>query len=285
VPQGVIAAAASKLLRVPVLLDLVGGDLASLPALDYGVLRSRRGHAWLQFAARHAARITTQSVFMQRRAEALGIRAERLPLGVSLQNWPVAEPRAALQSPVRLLHVGSLNAVKDHGTLLRTVRLLQNRGVDSRLDLIGIDTLNGQVQRLAAELDVAERTSFHGHVAQAELLAHYAAADIVVVSSQHESGPVVAQEAGLSGKPVVGTRVGFLADWAPAAALAVPVGKPQALADALVTVLQDDALRLQLARAAQQIAKSEDADWSAARVLEIYEGIAGRARRPPSLSA
>jgi glycosyltransferase involved in cell wall biosynthesis len=222
---------------------------------------------------------------MQRRAEALGIQADRLPLGVSLQNWPLNAARAVLQSPVRLLHVGSLNAVKDHDTLLHAVHVLQERGVDVRLDLIGVDTLNGHVQRTAAELGLADLTTFHGHVAHADLPKHYAAADIVVVSSQHESGPVVAQEAALSGRPVVGTRVGFLADWSPHAALAVPLGRPQALADALLTVMQDDALRIGLVSSAQQIARHEDADWSAARVLELYESIAAGARRTSSLSA
>jgi glycosyltransferase involved in cell wall biosynthesis len=284
VPQGVIGAAASRLLHVPMVLDLVGGDLASLPALEYGVLRSRRGAAWLRFAARNAARITTQSAFMQRRAEALGIQAERLPLGVSLQHWPQGRPRAGLQTPVRLLHVGSLNRVKDHGTLLQATRLLQDRGIDYRLDLIGLDTLDGQVQRIAAELGIAQRTTFHGYVPHAELPAHYEAADVVIVSSQHESGPVVAQEAALSGRPVVGTRVGFIADWEPLAAVAVPVAEPRALADALIELFQDDARRLRFACNSQEIARTEDADWSAERVLDLYEQVARRVRRTTSLS-
>ena len=49
-------------------------------------------------------------------------------------------------------------------------------------------------------------------------------AHVSVISSRHEAGPVVALEAAAVGVPTVGTAVGHIAEWAPDAALAVPVG-------------------------------------------------------------
>ena len=75
--------------------------------------------------------------------------------------------------------------------------------------------------------------------------------------------------------PTVGTDVGHLIDWAPDAAVTVPVGDFQALARATAAVLADEERRLRLAEAAQARAESEDADWTAMQILEKYEILAG----------
>ena len=84
---------------------------------------------------------------------------------------------------------------------------------------------------------------------------------------------MTAMEAALVGVPTVGTAVGLLRDWAPDAAITVPIGDPPALAGAARVLLRDDPRRCSMARAAQGRAVAEDADWSARRVLSLYEEI------------
>ena len=67
--------------------------------------------------------------------------------------------------------------------------------------------------------------------------------------------------------------MGHIAEWAPSAALAVPVGDASALAKAICTVLADEELRLCLARAAQCRALSEDADFTARRFEGLYRHV------------
>jgi glycosyltransferase involved in cell wall biosynthesis len=64
--------------------------------------------------------------------------------------------------------------------------------------------------------------------------------------------------------------VGILADWAPDAAVPVPMADPAAIAEAVAALLADEDRRLRVAAAAQRRALAEDADHAAARVLEIY---------------
>jgi glycosyltransferase involved in cell wall biosynthesis len=90
------------------------------------------------------------------------------------------------------------------------------------------------------------------------------------MASRHEAGPVVALEAAIAGVPTVGTAVGHLVEWAPSAALVVPVGDAPALADAIGRVLDDEALRLRLASAAQRLAIAEDADFTARAFEALY---------------
>lgn len=276
-PSGIVAAAARRLLGCPLLLHLTGGDLAAIPEIGYGLCLTRRGRWWLRKAVTAASLVTVPSTAAAERARALGIAAQRLPFGVALDRWPVAAPRAREPDrPARLMHVASLNLVKDQRTLLLGTRVLRDSGVSFHLDIVGYDTLNGAMQRLAAELSLAACVTFHGFLPHAQLRPIMERAHLLLVSSRHEADPIVALEAAVAGVPTVGTRVGHLADWAPEAAVTVAVGDHRALATAVVELLADDARRLRIAEAAQARAVREDADSTTRWVLELYERLAGR---------
>jgi glycosyltransferase involved in cell wall biosynthesis len=270
-PAGVLAVGAGKLLRRPVLLHLAGGELVALPEIGYGGFRGRRGRFWVRLALRGADRVSAASGSMIDRAAQLGVRPERLPLGVDLVRWPVREPRARGNArPAKLLHSATLNRVKDQQMLLRAAAALVRADQSFHLDLAGEDTLGGELQRLARALGVSRWITFHGFLTQRELRPLVESADLFLLSSRHEAGPVAVREAAVAGVPTVGTAVGHVKDWAPRAAVALPIGDHEALARETIAVLAEDARRLALARAAQDLAVREDADWTARRVLELY---------------
>ena len=95
-------------------------------------------------------------------------------------------------------------------------------------------------------------------------------ADLLVMSSVHEAGPLVLLEAAVAGVPTVGTAVGHVVEWTPSAVLAVPVADAPALAGAIRCMLDDDALRLRVAAAAQRRAIQEDADHTALAFEALY---------------
>ncbi len=276
-PPGVLAGVLGRVLGVPVLLRLTGGDLSAIADIGYGQRRTWRGRLWLRLAVWGATHITVPSDAMQRAAAALVIRAERLPWGVALDRLPAAMPRARpIDRPARLLFVGSLNRVKDPSCLLHAAKVLRDREIPFHLDLIGEDLSSGELERLARNLGLAPVARFHGFLTQDRLFEMMAAADLLLVSSRHEADPVVALEAAIAGTPTVGTAVGHLADWAPDAAAVVAPSEPTALAEAVIEVLRDDGRRVAMALSAQQRAVREDSDWSARRVLEIYEQLLSR---------
>lgn len=277
-PSGLLAALAGRLLRRPVLLHLAGGELVSLKDIRYGGRCTLRGRAVVRGAMAGATLRTAASGPMLRAAQALGFSAEPLVLGVDLRTWPIRKPRRRSSSPAPLLHVASLAPVKDQATLLRALVLLSADGVPFTLDIVGADTMGGRVQRLAAALGLADRVRFWDYLPHRELRPLMERADLLVLSSRHEAGPVVALEAAVSGVPTAGTEVGHLADWAPEAASAVPVGDHVALAAAIEELLTDDRKRMSVAAAAQEWAVSHDAEWTASQVLRWYEELGSRAR-------
>jgi glycosyltransferase involved in cell wall biosynthesis len=142
------------------------------------------------------------------------------------------------------------------------------------MDIVGEDTLGGEVQGLANRLGISESINFRGFVPQRDLRALVAAADLMIMSSRHEAGPIAMLEAAVLGVPTVGTAVGHIVEWAPVAAICVPVGDAAALARAIGTLLDDEEQRLRIAHEALQRATREDADHTAQRFQALYNGLA-----------
>jgi glycosyltransferase involved in cell wall biosynthesis len=278
---GVPAGAAARLMRRPLLLHVTGGDLVALPDIGYGGRLGATGRARVAFALSSAARLTVPSNAIRDDVARLGHVAQRLPIGVDTAAWPPAPPqRRDPDRPVRLLHVASLNRVKDQPTLLRTARRLADVGIAFTLDIAGEDTLSGHVHRMVHELNLDQQVRFHGFLTQSQLRPLVERSHILVISSLHEADPVVALEAAALGVPTVGTRRGHISDWEPDAALAVEPGDDRGLADAIANLAADESRRLATAANAQARALIEDADWSADRVSAAYDDLTrGRTKR------
>lgn len=275
---GLVAVAAARSLGVPGLVHIAGGELVAMHDIDYGGRRRWTGRLREAVVLRAADAVTAASRPIIDALAALGIRAQRIPLGVDLRAWPPLCPRERGDAVARLIHVASLNRVKDQRTLLCAMAALARQGVAFRLDMIGVDTLDGEVHRLVRRLSLERHVRLLGFRTQRELRPLMEAADLLVMSSRHEAGPLVLLEAAALGVPTVGTAVGHIAEWSPAAALAVPVGDDAALAAAIAGVLADEPRRLRMALAAQRKAMLEDADFTARSFEALYMQLAmGRA--------
>ncbi|HKG91061.1 MAG TPA: glycosyltransferase family 4 protein [Gemmatimonadaceae bacterium] len=275
--------------RVPVLYHPSGGEMVALDDIGYGMRRSARGRLALRVAFAGARRVTVASAFMRELAAGHGVDAERVAIGVALDHWPAAAPRPRDPArPARLLHVGDVRPVKDQATLLSAAARLLHAGVRFELDLAGLDTMNGALQRSADARRLSAVTRWHGVLRRDALRALVDRADVLLMTSRHEAGPLAVLEAAVAGVPTVGTAVGHVAEWAPEAAVAVPVGDAAALARETAALLADEPRRLAVARAAQRLAVADDADHTAARFEQIYEEMLVRrsstSRRAPAVS-
>src|SRR4029079_4107434 len=116
--------------------------------------------------------------------------------------------------------------------------LLLGCRVDARLEVAGEDTLGGAASELATQLGISNRVCFLGFQPSDLLIPIYQRSHLFVLSSRHEAAGAVVLEAAACGVPVVGTAVGYIADWAPERAVAVPARDPQALSDAMHDLLR-----------------------------------------------
>jgi glycosyltransferase involved in cell wall biosynthesis len=271
-PAGLVAALAGRRLGVPPLVTFDSGELVALRDIDYGLQVRLRQRLAIAAAARLAARLTVCTRYQQRLATALGFDPVVVPLGVDAGTFTSAS-HATERSPAvdasgrrRVLHVASLNRVKDQATLLKAFALVDG----AHLDIAGEDTLGGAVQAVARDLGLADRVTFHGFQPTDRLVGLYRRADLFVLSSRHDAANVAVLEAAASGVPCAGTHVGYLADWSPDRAATVAPGDHLALGRAISDLLADSARRVRLASAAREWTLAHDADSTAAAFEDTY---------------
>jgi glycosyltransferase involved in cell wall biosynthesis len=271
-PAGLVTAFAGRRLKVPTVVTCDSGEFVALPDITYGSQLRARQRLAMQLTIRLATQITVCTEYQARLAAAHGCSPRTIPLGI---DGSVFVPAVRSEGPPwRLLHVASLNPVKDHDTLLRAFQLVRQNGVDAHLDVVGEDTMSGAVPRLAEQLGIGDRVCFPGFKANNDLIPLYQRSHLFVLSSRHEAAGAVVLEAAASGVPIVGTAVGYIADWAPERALAVPTRNPAALSSAIYELLQHRERRDALASRARQWTLAHDIDWTSREFDHIYATLA-----------
>jgi glycosyltransferase involved in cell wall biosynthesis len=158
-----------------------------------------------------------------------------------LQNEPVRDLKTEKQV---LLGVGRLSRQKDFSTLLRAFARIHQRNTGMHLVILGEGEERPNLEALAKDLGINENVSLPGFVDNP--FAYMSAADLFVLSSRSEGCPNVLIEAMACGTPVVSTDCPTGPDeileggkWGPL----VPVGDDEALANAIMSTLEDPPVR------------------------------------------
>lgn len=125
---------------------------------------------------------------------------------------------------------------------------------DARLVMVGEGPELEATRRHASERGIADRIEFRG--AHADVRQFFWEADLFVLASDSEGAPLVLLEAMACGVPWVSTR------WGPAAelpdgecGLAVPVGSPDCMAEAIAQLLRDPERRRLMGQRARTLAE------------------------------
>ena len=135
---GPVAAVAGWRFGVPVVFHAAGGEFVAHRDIDYGMRTTLRGRLGLRVALAGASRVTVASRFMQQLANNQSVRADYVPLGVAVDQWPPREPCPRdVSRPLRLLHVGDIRPVKDQTLLVAAAGHLRDAGVAFELDIVG----------------------------------------------------------------------------------------------------------------------------------------------------
>ena len=239
--------------RTKIILD-VHGDWRA-PTRLYGS-PGRRALAplgdWLaRVAVRRADAVRTISAYTSGLVRAEGVEpAAEFPAFMDLDPF-VATPPAPLPEQPTVLFVGVLERYKAVDVLAEAWRRVAARVPEARLRIIGSGTMSTEVGTLVAELPASVRwaqTVPTGDVASA-----LDAATVLVLPSRSEGLGRVVVEAFCRGRAVVGSRVGGIPDLVTdgETGLLVHPGDARALADALVSVLEDWTLATRLGVAAR----------------------------------
>jgi hypothetical protein len=153
--------------------------------------------------------------------------------------------------PWRLAFAARIVPIKGLLVLLDALAIIRNRGVQFTLDVMGHDDETpdyaDRCRQRCTELKLDDLVTFRGNQDLREVLADY---DLLVLPSYNEAMPLVVLEAMAVGLPVIGTRVGGMAQIVESplnrlggddrCGVLVRPGDPEALAGALHMVLTDN---------------------------------------------
>ncbi|RLF42750.1 MAG: glycosyltransferase family 1 protein, partial [Thermoplasmata archaeon] len=146
------------------------------------------------------------------------------------------------------LYVGRLVSKKGLFTLLLAFKSVLKEVPEAKLRFAGKGKLKTVLSSFAKALGIDENVEFLGYVQDNLLNPLFSSADIFVLPSAFgESFGIVILEAMASGTPVIGTKVGGIEEiLSNGNGILVPPSDPSALADAMLSLLNDSDLQKKL---------------------------------------
>jgi glycosyltransferase involved in cell wall biosynthesis len=186
-------------------------------------------------------KITILHNFVKPFVPALTEDVERLRRSLGVQNQAV------------ILAVGRLSSEKGHAILLQAAARLEkmNEAPDFRVVVVGDGPEKENLLRLMARLGIGQRIVMEGF--QPDVRLYYCLSTLLALPSYSEGSPNVLLEAMAAGLPIAATDAGgvpeILEDGV--TGLLVQPGDPQAMAEAILRILQDNDLALKLGAAAR----------------------------------
>jgi glycosyltransferase involved in cell wall biosynthesis len=176
--------------------------------------------------------------------------------------------------------VGTLSAhepVKGLDVFLAAVPLVLARRPETRFAIYGTGSLEAELRAAARGLPVA----FPGHVPAEQALRELA---VLALPSHMETSGIALLQAMASGIPAVASRVGGIEETAPeGAATLIAPNDPEALAVAILDLLEDPDFAEARIRAGRDAAFERTAMRTAERTLALYETVIRAPRRRPAV--
>mgnify|MGYP003779131459 CR=1 FL=1 len=251
IPQGFIAALSLLITRqkIPLLCTSHGGDLF---ALKGKVLQ--RLKRWVMDKS---AALTVVSKAMKKTVVDMSVdpaKVEVIPMGVDLQGLFTPDPSVPRKTD-ELLFVGRLVEKKGVDFLLEAMPAVLKKHPTVRLILAGSGPMEQELRQQAQRLQISDRVDFLGMVAQTQLPALYQRVTlaifpfVVAKSGDQEGFGLVQVEAMGCECPVIAGDLPAIHDIITHEenGLIFPSGNVQALADAIIKLLDDPELCARLA--------------------------------------
>ena len=267
--QGIVAVLSGKLLKIPALVTLPGGDITYLPSIHYGSLSNPIKQKLAVWCIDQASRIVMLTRYQQTTMQQHGISRKQvsiIPFGVDLSKFKF-RPHP-FSKPLQLMFIGNLNRVKDPFMLIKTFYLL-NQNHECRLSVIGSDLLKGEVQAYAWKLGVYQKIQWLGKLPHEEIPIQLSSADILLMTSLFEGQSVAVLEAFAGGVIVAGTNVGLLAD-IEYGALTTSPGDAAGLSKIIEDLLSHPQNIALLQSKNRTHAETFSADWTFGEYLKLY---------------
>jgi glycosyltransferase involved in cell wall biosynthesis len=171
-----------------------------------------------------------------------------------------------------ILYVGLIEPRKNLPLLIKAYKKLVDDGTEHYLVLAGrYGWMFDEVLQQIEKLSLTDKVILTGYVDQIDLPMVYNLSDLFVYPTLYEGFGLPALEAMACGIPVITTKVSSLPEIVGEAGILVPPNDAEELFRGMKTVLQDEELRLNLARQGTEQAAKFTWERTARSTLEVYQ--------------
>lgn len=266
----------ARALGKPIVMKISGSGVIPL------MQRSSIGRLELHWLRKWAARLLILNPGMAMETEAAGFDVRQIawmPNPVDTEDFrpgtaeEIAELRRRYAIPagaVVALYVGRLAPEKGLVELVRGFARAAPCVPAAQLVLVGDGPTRPELEKLAGDLAVADRVRFVGRVSASEVPLWLRAADVFCLTSPSEGFPCALAEAMAAGLPSVVSRIPGNVQLIDEGihGLTAALDEKTAVADALVRLMRDPAMRQNMGHAARCRVLDR---YSTEKVLERYE--------------
>jgi glycosyltransferase involved in cell wall biosynthesis len=240
-------------------------------------LRSSR---FARSVLRRMHRIVTPSSYLVDVFREFGLNADPVPNLVDFSQFSYRQ-----RTPLRphLVCTRGFHPYYCVDVVVRAFARVREEFPEARLDLVGGGSLEGEIRKLVAELELSG-INFCGVASRGEIGKYYDRADIFVNASRLDNMPVSVLEAYASGTPVITTApegMRHLVEHERTGLLSEP-GDPDALAGNVIRVLRDRQLALRLSSGGQEQLRQYRWEVVHGQWLSIYRALVPAKARVPS---
>jgi teichuronic acid biosynthesis glycosyltransferase TuaC len=279
-PDGYAGAMLKEEFGVPVVSTVHGSDLLLYPKRSRGVFKNTLE------ALKRCDRVITVSERLRREAFSMHPETDAVTVynGFDPKRFhPVnqVEARKHLglsETGKMILFVGNLLPVKGVHFLLQAFKGSGAADLGSRLVLVGDGPLRAALEKQADELGIGGQVDFAGRRPHDEIPVWIAAADVVVLTSLSEGLPSILLETMGSGRPMVATDVGGIAEVLRDGETGL-IARPKDtdhIAECIRRILVEDGLAERMGERALLLSRELTWEQNAKNTLECYRQVLER---------
>ena len=202
-----------------------------------------------------------------------------IPNGINVKDFDIGyskeECRKKLSLPLNdeiILFLGKISLHKGPDVLIKAMPKIIKEVPDAKLVLVGSGGMREELEMLSKKLSIEKNVKFAGFVGDTfEKALYYKAADVFVFPSFMEIFGIVNLEAMCCGIPIVASKVGGIPEVVKDGenGLLVPPRDPEALADAIIYLLENEAVRDRMGKNGRERVKG----YSWGRIAEETEKV------------
>jgi len=255
----------------PYIISVWGGDVFGFP--NYSILHRN----FLKYALSKASIIlSTSHIMKEETRKYTSKQIEVIPFGVDVELFkPNKVERIFNDEDIVIGTIKTLELRYGIEYLIRGFELVKNKFPDKSLKLLiaGEGTERARLEKLVKELKLTNDTIFTGYINHTEVQNFHNMIDIFVAVSLEESFGVAIIEASACEKPVVVSNVGGLPEVVDNGKTGYIVDSKNfnKLADALIKLISDSGLRLEMGKNGREKVKKEyEWNWCVHKMVSIY---------------